>query len=247
MLAQEHAVYRFLAGALVDAAPGRRVALRIQVDQQCAAAIVREARGEIHRDRCLAYAALLVRDHEDAHCHAASTKTRCRFASSFGTCSSSTRATRCVTGTRPISSKGYTPFIARSRPPGATRWHACVTKSPRSEKARETTASNFAAGCHCSTRSQTTVTLSSASSVFACCRKAHFLWLESSSVTRASGRAIAIGIPGRPAPEPTSTMLCAPSRYGSTARLSRRCSTTSCSRARTAVRLWTRFHFAMSS
>src|SRR5260221_9182687 len=225
MLAQEHAVYRFLAGALVDAAPGRRVALRIQVDQQCAAAIVREARGEIHRDRCLAYAALLVRDHEDAHCHAASTKTRCRFASSFGTCSSSTRATRCVTGTRPISSKGYTPFIARSRPPGATRWHACVTKSPRSEKARETTASNFSSGCHCSTRSQTTVTLSSASSVFACCRNAHFLWLESGRVTRASGRAVPTGTPGHPRPGPTPRSGCAPSPCGTSARLSSTSST----------------------
>src|SRR5207253_8899993 len=101
--------------------------------QQDPPPVVGEARREIHRDRGLADAALLVGDDEHARHHALSTKTRWRLASRRGTCSSSTCATRCVAGTRAISSKGYTPFIAISWPPGATRCCAWTMKSARSE------------------------------------------------------------------------------------------------------------------
>src|SRR5476649_2245119 len=110
-----------------------------------------------------------------------------------------------------------------SRPPGATRCCACATKSPRSENARDTTASNFSWGFQFSTRSQTTLIFASPSSVRACRRNEHFLWLESRSVTCVSGRAIAMGIPGSPGPVPTSSTVRALPRCGSTERLSRRC------------------------
>src|SRR5262249_38670821 len=84
--------------------------------------------------------------------------------------------------------------------------------SARSEKARDTTMSNPPPGCQASTRSQATVTLFSASSVFACCRNADFLWLDSRSVTAACGNASASGIPGSPPPLPTSRIAGAPAR-----------------------------------
>jgi hypothetical protein len=46
----------------------RRVALRIEVDQQHAMATRRDRRGEVDRRGCLAHAALLVGDCDDA-CH----------------------------------------------------------------------------------------------------------------------------------------------------------------------------------
>src|SRR4029079_8962870 len=107
VLAEKHAIDRFFARALVDAAPRRRIALRVKVDEQDPPPVVGKTGGEIHGDRRLADAALLVRDDVDAAHHAPrSTKTRWRFASSSGTCSSATWATRCVAGKRAISSNG---------------------------------------------------------------------------------------------------------------------------------------------
>ena len=63
----DHVIDARLASRLVEAEPGARVALGIDVDDQHAAADGGEGGGEVDRGRCFADTALLVRDGDDPH------------------------------------------------------------------------------------------------------------------------------------------------------------------------------------
>src|SRR5438067_9503536 len=218
---EQHLIDGARRRALVHAAAHGRVALRIEVDQQHAAARLSERSGEVHARGGLANSAFLI--HHGEHSRGAhwpsSHSTRCLSALTNGTFSAITALQRTSAGRSPSSVRGCLPFTAASKPWGATRWRQVATNSARLVKARETTSAKPSAGRHASARPSCTSTLRSSSSMLACRRNAAFFWFASISATCHCGLAKASGIPGKPAPEPASATR-APAgndRWGSTA------------------------------
>ena len=128
-LKQHIAAVRF-CGALVDSSGHRRIALRIEIDQQHTTTRLGQRSGEIDGSSRLADSAFLVCNRNDA-CHelvrTASTRslrrmmTRCRSASRPGTSSRCTDSTAKPGGNPSSSSCGNRPFSASHRPDGASR------------------------------------------------------------------------------------------------------------------------------
>src|SRR6185369_14518012 len=216
-----------------DPGPGRRVALRIHVDQQHALAFGGQRSGQIDRGRRLADAALLVGYGEYFH-DPAFRMIKCRSASSPGTASGMIASTAMSAGRAWSSSSGRTPFIASQRPPGASRWRVRLMNRPISAKAREL----IWAYCPCisSTRAWRATAFFSPSSIAACCRKVAVFCTVSTIVTASSGRAMASGMPGKPPPLPTSSSGPVPT-WGRMASESSRWCEIACSGSRRAVRL----------
>src|SRR4051794_4416716 len=77
-LTGEHMISRHLTALAVDAESGRRVALRIEIDDQHPLADGCQSRAEIDRRRRLADAALLVGEHKNTWRHP--TRSSVRFA-----------------------------------------------------------------------------------------------------------------------------------------------------------------------
>ncbi len=124
-----------------------------------------------------------------------------------------------------ISCSAMRPRSARSRPPG---WHKGIvhdTRRLRGATARATTEVAGSTCCpHSGARPRTTTTRSlSARSATTSRRNWHRRSNGSISVSRRSGRASASGIPGRPAPDPTSATRSPGSSASVSAALLTRC------------------------
>ena len=144
------------------------------------------------------------------------------------------------TDTRPSSRSAG----RRARRDGAPARRNPRDRRRRATRRRRTSPRDF----QLSTRSHTTSTLARPSSVFACCRNAHFLWLESSSVTAHRGPRDGERNAGqaRARTDVDDARARRPNAEGSRGCRARAASPSArCSR--TAVRLCTRFHFSTSS
>src|SRR5664279_867673 len=169
---EQHVVHAELERTLVDARAHRRVALRVEVDDEDAAADLRQASRKVHGGGRLADAALLVGDAEDArdgHSHQRALAffeihTRQRSAVNPGTCKVWTRYGCTERGSSSFAVN--LAFIAIQTPSSRRRCRVVSTKSARVANARLTISSN--AGLRTfSTRSCNTVTFRNSSSAAA--------------------------------------------------------------------------------
>src|SRR6266540_1166962 len=151
LLSKQNLVHGESKGSLIDTGAHGCIALWIQVDQEHATLHRDQTRREIDARRRLADAALLVGDRDDfGHATRLSLAgciiTRWRSAPSPGTSSAGTATTRRSDGSALSSSRGYTPFIASSRPHGRMRWRAAAANFMRSANARLIATSKGASG-----------------------------------------------------------------------------------------------------
>jgi hypothetical protein len=120
------------------------------------------------------------------------------------------------------SSPAVRPFTASSRPPGLTSGRHHPASTGRGATARAIAASTLTAPRTSSARARNTVTLPSPRSAITSSSQFTRRCSGSINVTETSGRAIAIATPGRPAPDPTSTVVApSPNNCATEAQLSR--------------------------
>src|SRR5690625_518305 len=247
-LAKQHLAQGGLTLFKMDAAAGGGIALRIAVHQQHALFQLGQPGGKIERRGGLAHAALLIGNGQyggSTCCHFFLTMTSLRTVSAPGTFSS-TGWILYAPASGSHSSFASRPFMASRTAPPDKRKPVCSTRRGSGASARATTWAGSRSGRQSSRRICTGSIFVRPSSRLTWRKKRIFLPLLSTSTNFVSGRAMASGTPGRPAPVPASTTRL-PSIHGKTARLSIRCRWTISTGSVMAVRLNARFQCASSS
>src|SRR5882724_6616736 len=141
------------------------------------------------------------------------------------------------------------PSMQMATPAGST--YCCASRSQSSGEAQARATAACTRGSSSregfpSSRTATALTLGNRSSARTDFRKATFFCTESTRTTSRSGRAMATGIPGKPAPVPASRRLPEGST-GTTASESRTCFSATSSGSVMAVRFTDLFHFSIKS